>query len=168
MFWSALPALMLHQFEEYVYPGGFLPWFNREVFKSASDTSPMSPKIAFVVNVLIGWPLFAAVGYVGLSQLWFTMPMMGILFVNAWFHIALSISSNRYSPGTFTAILVTLPLSLYTFFYYVMTWEIGFRLLFISIITGLVFHVLMLTIPRELLYAREKRLERQQPPSDHP
>ncbi len=89
MFWSALPALMLHQFEEYVFPGGFLSWFNREVFKSASDTSPMSPKIAFVVNVLIGWPLFAMVGYVGLSQLWFTMPMMGILFVNAWFHIAL-------------------------------------------------------------------------------
>ncbi|MBK6765287.1 MAG: HXXEE domain-containing protein [bacterium] len=162
MFWSALPALMLHQFEEYVFPGGFLSWFNRDVFKSDSDVSPISPKIAFVLNVLLAWPLFVVVGYVGLEQMWFSMPMMGILFVNAWFHIALSISSMRYSPGTFSAILILLPLSLYTFYYYIMTWEIGFRLFFISITAGLILHMLMLTIPRELLHAREKRREKQQ------
>ncbi|MBL0061664.1 MAG: HXXEE domain-containing protein [bacterium] len=163
MFWVALPALMLHQFEEYVFPGGFLPWFNKEVFKSDNASSPINAKFAFVLNVLLGWPIYGAVGYIGLEQMWFSMPAMGLLFVNAWFHIALSISSSRYSPGTFTSILIMLPLTLYTFYYFVMTWEIGFRLLFIAVSSGLIFHVLMLTIPRELAHAREKRLERQRP-----
>lgn len=153
---------MLHQFEEYVFPGGFLPWFNKEVFRSGSETSPISPKFALILNIFVGWPVFALVGFLGLDHTWYTMPAMGILFVNAWFHIALSISSARYSPGTFTSIMVLLPLSLYTFYYYVMTWEIGFRQLFIAVTTGLVLHVLMLTIPRELIHAREKRQERQQ------
>lgn len=161
MFWAALPALMLHQLEEYVFPGGFLPWFNRGIFGSDSDKSPISPTFAFVLNVVIGWPLYAAVGFVNLEQMWLVMPAMGILFVNAWFHIALSLAHNRYSPGTFTSILLLLPLTLYTFYYYVMTWEIGFRLLFIAIVVGLILHLLMLTVPRELIHAREKRLERQ-------
>jgi len=152
---------MLHQIEEYLFPGGFLRWFNREVFKSESDRSPISAKVAIFINLGLGWPLYAAVGFAGLEQMWLSMPAMGILFVNAWFHIALSLSSNRYSPGTFTSIMVLLPLSLYTFYYYVMTWEIGFQLLFLSILTGVVLHLLMLTVPRELQHAKEKRLERQ-------
>ncbi|MCB9357429.1 MAG: HXXEE domain-containing protein [Calditrichaeota bacterium] len=163
MFWSALPALMLHQFEEYVLPGGFLPWLNKEIFKSGAAGSPISPKLAFVINIVLGWPLYTLVGYVGLTEMWFVMPMMGILFVNAWFHIALSISTSRYSPGTFSAILVILPLTLYTFYYYIMTWEIGFRLLYFAILAGLVLHLLFLTVPRELAHAKEKRLERQRP-----
>lgn len=155
---------MLHQFEEYVFPGGFLPWFNKEIFKSESDKLPFSPMAAVIINIVIGWPVYGVVGYLGLEQLWFSMPMMGILFVNAWFHIAVSIATARYSPGTFTSILFTLPLSLYTFYYYVMTWEIGFRQLFIAIAAGLIFHVLLLTLPRELIHAREKRIERQQTP----
>lgn len=165
MFWSALPALMLHQFEEYVLPGGFLRWLNKDVFRSESDRSPISPTTAFVINIVIGWPIYALVGYVGLKQMWFVMPLMGILFVNAWFHITLSISTSRYSPGTFTAILILLPLTFYTFYYYIMTWEIGFRLLFLSILGGLVLHLLFLTIPRELAHAREKRFERAAPKS---
>ncbi len=163
MFWAALPALMLHQFEEYVFPGGFLSWMNKDVFGSESDTTPLSPRAAFVINVILGWPLYAAVGFVNLEQMWFVMPAMGILFVNAWFHITLSLSSGRYSPGTFSSIMITLPLTLYSFYYYVMTWEIGFRLLFIAIVTGLIFHMLMLTLPRELAHAKEKRRERQTP-----
>ena len=165
MFWSALPALMLHQFEEYVFPGGFLSWFNREIFHSERDNFPFSPKAALIVNILLGWTGYALVGYIGLKQVWFVMPMMGFLFVNAWFHIVHSVSSTRYSPGTFTAVLVLLPLSSYTFYYYVMTWEIGFRLLFMSLLAGVVAHLLMVTIPRELLHAREKRTERQAPPA---
>jgi len=152
---------MLHQIEEYLFPGGFLRWFNRDVFRSDSDRSPISAKVAIFINLGLGWPLYAAVGFVGLENTWLSMPAMGILFVNAWFHIALSLSTNRYSPGTFTSIMVLLPLSLYTFYYYVMTWEIGFRLLFLSILTGVVLHLLMLTVPRELQHAKEKRLERQ-------
>ncbi|MCB1058738.1 MAG: HXXEE domain-containing protein [Calditrichaeota bacterium] len=152
---------MLHQLEEYVIPGGFLSWINKDVFGSDNPKSPITPVFAFVLNVVIAWPLYAAVGYVNLEQMWFVMPAMGILFVNAWFHIALSLTHSRYSPGTFSSIMLILPLTLYTFYYYIMTWEIGFRLLFISIVTGLVFHLLFLAIPRELIHAKEKRQERQ-------
>ena len=152
---------MLHQLEEYVIPGGFLRWFNREVFKSDDDRAPISNVAAVVINIVFGWPLFAAVGFMGLGNMWLAMPAMGVLFVNAWFHIATSLTSNRYSPATFTSFMVLLPLTLYTFYYFVMTWDIGFRLLFLSILIGIVLHLLMLTIPRELLHARDKRRERQ-------
>ena len=157
MFWFALPALMLHQFEEYVFPGGFRKWMNSFVYQSENPDAPLTKKLAFVINIVIGWPVFAAVGYVGQEQMWFTLPMLGILFVNAWFHIALSVSHQRYSPGTFTAMLVLIPLSLYAFYYYAMTWEIGFRLLLISLLTGIVFHLLVAVLPREWAQAREHR-----------
>ena len=41
MAWLAGPALLYHQTEEWVWPGGFLPWFNRSVM-GGTDEFPIT------------------------------------------------------------------------------------------------------------------------------
>jgi hypothetical protein len=47
-----LAALLWHQAEEWVWPGGFLPWMNREVIGSDDDELPLDRRIGFVINVV--------------------------------------------------------------------------------------------------------------------
>ena len=39
LIWLQTPIYFLHQFEEYVFPGGFLKFFNRKMLKSPQDLS---------------------------------------------------------------------------------------------------------------------------------
>ena len=50
-----LAALLWHQTEEWVWPGGFLPWINREVIGSEQDEFPLGRRLGFAINVLFGW-----------------------------------------------------------------------------------------------------------------
>ena len=48
--WACLPALLWHQTEEWVWPGGFLPFFNREVLGGRSDEFPITRRLGFLIN----------------------------------------------------------------------------------------------------------------------
>jgi hypothetical protein len=50
-----VPALLWHQTEEWFLPGGFLPWFNREVLGSDEDEFPITRPLGFGINVGLGW-----------------------------------------------------------------------------------------------------------------
>ena len=63
--WAALPVLLWHQVEEWVWPGGFIEWLNREVLASSEDLAPLSPARAAVVNVRLGWGMSIAVSALG-------------------------------------------------------------------------------------------------------
>lgn len=51
----ALPILLAHQTEEWVKPGGFLPFANERLLKSDRPTWPLTERIGFHVNVTVGW-----------------------------------------------------------------------------------------------------------------
>jgi hypothetical protein len=53
--WRPLAALLWHQTEEWVWPGSFLPWINREVIGSGDDEFPIDRRLGFIINVLFGW-----------------------------------------------------------------------------------------------------------------
>lgn len=103
-----LAALLWHQTEEWVWPGGFLPWINREVLEADSDEFPLDRKSGFVINVGFGW---------GLSLLAAAAPKApapaAALYVshlgNAGLHVGWAINNRKRDPGLVTAVCALLP-----------------------------------------------------------
>jgi hypothetical protein len=93
-----------HQTEEWVLPGGFLPWFNREVWKSERDEFPVTPKMGFTINVLIGWCVsFAAAASIRRA------PSLACVVLtthlgNGALHIREAVVGRRYNPGPASAL----------------------------------------------------------------
>src|ERR1700742_2303176 len=50
-----LPILLAHQTEEWVRPGGFLPFCNERLLGGDLPTWPLTERDGFHVNVTLGW-----------------------------------------------------------------------------------------------------------------
>ncbi len=106
--WRPLCALLWHQTEEWVWPGGFLPWINREVIGSDEDEFPLDKRIGFAVNVALGWggSLATMLGPAA------AVPA-ALLYVshigNFGLHVSWAVRNRRYDPGTVTAVVALLP-----------------------------------------------------------
>jgi hypothetical protein len=99
-----LPLLMLHQAEEYLFPGGFDAWFNARVHHSPEPGRPLTPRLAFWINVP-AWGIVALVVLdPGAST--FALLLVASFFVaNAGFHLLGSLFTRSYSPGALTSVL---------------------------------------------------------------
>lgn len=106
-----MAALLWHQTEEWVWPGGFLPWINREVLKSVDEEFPLDRRNGFVINVGFGW---------GLSALAFAAKdapaPAAALYVshlgNAGLHVGWAIKNRRRDPGLVSAVATLLPVGI--------------------------------------------------------
>lgn len=105
----ALPILVAHQTEEWVRPGGFLPFANQRLLRSDSPTFPLTERMGFVINVPVGWG--TAIG--GLL-LWrrstaIAGTVLAIELGNAVMHGGMALRERRYNPGVVTATALLLP-----------------------------------------------------------
>ncbi len=106
-----LAALLAHQTEEWVWPGGFLPWINREVLESGEDEFPLDRRFGLAINVGFGWLLSLTVlagPAVAAPQAMLYTSHLG----NAGLHIGWAIRNRRYDPGLVTGALALLPVGL--------------------------------------------------------
>lgn len=98
-----LPILFAHQTEEWVRPGGFLPFCN-ELLGSDRPTWPLTERDGFHVNVTLGWgTAIAAAGLWRRSA----MPAAVVLWMeagNAALHAGVAVRERRYNPGVVTGI----------------------------------------------------------------
>lgn len=106
-----LAALLAHQSEEWVWPGGFLPWVNREVLGSDEDEFPIDRRGGFMINVVYGWGLSLATALGGRAAAPAALLYASHL-VNARMHISWAVRHRRYDPGTITAVALLVPVSL--------------------------------------------------------
>jgi hypothetical protein len=95
----ALPILVSHQTEEWVRPGGFLPFCNERLLESTEPTWPLTEHDGFHVNVSVGW-----VSAVAGAALWRRTPTVAaaVLWLeagNALMHSAMALRERRYNPG---------------------------------------------------------------------
>ncbi|TAN05390.1 MAG: HXXEE domain-containing protein [Rhodanobacteraceae bacterium] len=108
-FWLPCACVVLHVFEEFVWPGGILAWdriYRHELAES------ITPRFAVIGNLV----LIAAtvvLGVMGQSwsrslSLWFVLA--GLLAGNAVWHIHGALHTHRYSPGVVTGAILYLPL----------------------------------------------------------
>jgi hypothetical protein len=108
-FWAPLPLYFWHQTEEWVWPGGFLPWFNRTVLESDEDEFPITRRLGFVINAGIGWSLATASGLRGIRSPLLGAVVLGQIVGNAALHVALTIQARRYTPGVATSVVALGP-----------------------------------------------------------
>lgn len=105
----ALPILVSHQTEEWVWPGGFLPFCNRRLLGSTRLDWPLTRRDGFHVNVSVGW-----VSAVAGLLLWRRTPVVvaAVLWIeagNAAMHVAMLARERRYNPGVATAAVLMGP-----------------------------------------------------------
>jgi Protein of unknown function with HXXEE motif len=101
--------LLLHQSEEYVFPGKFVPWWNRVVVRSERSWFPMTKALAFGINVAFGWGLTLLAMLGDDRAAWLFGLVLGTHVINVSAHAAYAIGESRYNPGLVTAVTLLLP-----------------------------------------------------------
>ena len=105
--WVAMlgfPILVAHQTEEWVRPGGFLPFCNERLLGSEAPTWPLTERDGFHVNVTLGWG-----SAIVAKALWrrSAAPAVFVLWIeagNAAMHASMAARERRYNPGLVTAV----------------------------------------------------------------
>ena len=103
-----MAALLWHQTEEWVWPGGFLPWINREVLESESDEFPIDRRAGFVINVGFGWGL-SAIAAVAVKSPAPAAALYVSHLGNAGLHVGWAVKNRRRDPGLISAVATLLP-----------------------------------------------------------
>ncbi|MBR1793415.1 MAG: HXXEE domain-containing protein [Bacteroidales bacterium] len=113
-------ALLFHQFEEYIYPGGFAIANNVGLFKNRQDPAryPLNERSAVVVNVVLAYPLYVT-GIFCYRCLWLDIFIAYFTMMQIIVHCFKINGTLRvwYSPGCFSAVFVMLPLGVYAIVY---------------------------------------------------
>ncbi|MGK2954300.1 MAG: HXXEE domain-containing protein [Solirubrobacterales bacterium] len=103
-----LAALFAHQTEEWVWPGGFLPWINETVIGSDDPEFPIDRKTGFMINVVVGWGL--SLSTLGGPAAAAPQTALYVSHIgNAGLHIGWAVKNRRFDPGLATSLLTLLP-----------------------------------------------------------
>ena len=110
----------VHEFEEYILPGGFLAFFNRHMMRSNQDEYPLTKIGSFWINiplVYIAMPFSALLAHFfglewGLWTAYFS-------FLNAFAHVIMFlIFGRKYNPGLIISIFLNIPFAIYMVWYF--------------------------------------------------
>lgn len=108
----SLVTLLLHQGEEYVWPGGFPQMVNRVVFGSdRPDRFPLNQRTAWLINVALGWTVYALAAILGDRAIWLAIATLTVSAGNVAAHTLLFNIRGRtvYNPGLATCWLLFVP-----------------------------------------------------------
>lgn len=113
LIWLQVPIYWLHEFEEYVLPGGFKDWFNKKWSKVHDADVPLNDASVLWINisiVFILFPLFAALSTIDLKYgMW--IPYFSI--INGLAHILFAIKLRGYNPGLVVSVLFNVPVGVF-------------------------------------------------------
>jgi len=112
------PLYMLHETEEYIFPGGFGKFFNQDIFKLETEGEPIDETFIFYVNIILIWvalPLFGFLSIIDYSLgLW--IPYFTVFAGVA--HVALGIKAKKiYNPGMIVSLVINIPVGSWTVYY---------------------------------------------------
>jgi len=108
--WLHAAALMMHQLEEYGWPGGFRDFFNDRIspvlFRGGARLTDSG---VLAINVALAWPAYlAAAGYFR-DALWLSAGLAGITILNGLLHVWMAVRLRAYNPGLVTGGFVFIP-----------------------------------------------------------
>jgi hypothetical protein len=144
LIWIQLPVYFLHEFEEYVYPGGFLAFFNTKILKSPREEGPLDLDASFWINIpliFVGFLVCAILATVckdpniGLWIAYFSA-------INALAHVGW-VFKFKYNPGFWVSLLVNIPVGIYTVCYFAEHAIASTETQIISLVIGVVVQVVM-------------------------
>ncbi|MCX6694602.1 MAG: HXXEE domain-containing protein [Methanomicrobiales archaeon] len=113
LMWLHLPVIMIHEFEEYIFPGGFKTFINKKTIlanKECREDSILNEPYIFLVNPLLIWP-WAILGAVFYTIPWIGFGLIIFQFVinNLQHTITFQLVSKGYNPGLGTTVFLLIP-----------------------------------------------------------
>jgi hypothetical protein len=146
------PLYMLHEIDEYVFPGGFAQFMNSKIYKTDPEDGMLDTTAVFWINVVAVW--------IGLSffSLWAVIDIRQAIAIPYFFifqavvHLILGIVGKRIiSPGMASAWLVHVPWAIWTIWLLVQAGIITNPYWNSDLLTGLLINVALLFVGRVLL-----------------
>jgi len=119
IFWYVPAVALLHTLEEYVWPGGFVRWFNTIAFGSTDPNSPLSARRALMTDGAAALAIVPAMFFFGRSTPMLVLVFASLLMINAFFHLCEVFKTGVYSPGAGTALVLYLPVLSWVGYFYV-------------------------------------------------
>jgi hypothetical protein len=112
------PLYMLHQTEEYIFPGGFGKYFNTKIFKLDTEDGPVDENFIFFVNVILIWIVLPMFGLLSTIDYQFGLWIPYFSFFAGIAHIALAIRAGKlYNPGMIVSLFINIPVGLWSILY---------------------------------------------------
>jgi len=106
---------MLHQFEEYVLPGGFQEFFNTNIYNpNGFIRFKINNTSVFHVNVTLGWTAYLFGAFTGNNPPLFLTILLVITLINGIVHTIAFVVLRKYNPGFITGLLLFIPFSVYS------------------------------------------------------
>ena len=118
LIWMQTPVYWVHQFEEYIYPGGFVAFFNKKALGSKRGDWPLTKTYAFWINVpiiFIGFPFSAILA--GLVNISIGIWTAYFSVLNALSHAGMFFK-HGYNPGLVASVVLNIPIGTYTIYYF--------------------------------------------------
>lgn len=159
LIWLQCSAYWLHEFEEYVCPGGFLDFFNRGPLHSKRGDYPLTSAGTFWINIPLMYVLLPLSGVIstfygvewGLWTAYYSA-------LNASAHVVMFfIFGRKYNPGLVASLLVNIPLGIYTVWYFLSNSLVSTEVNILSIIVGIIAQASMMVYGFAYLVPKEKR-----------
>ena len=112
------PLYMIHETEEYIFPGGFGKFFNTDIFKLETIDQPVDQNFIFFVNVLLIWIILPLFGLLSIKDIQFGLWIPYFTVFAGIAHIALAIKARKiYNPGLIVSLLLNIPVGTWTIIY---------------------------------------------------
>jgi len=151
------PLYMLHEIDEYVFPGGFAQFMNQNIFKMDPESGLLDASAVFWINMVV-WivmPLFSLWAIFDINQ---AIALPYFFIFQAVVHLILGIVGKRLiNPGMISAWLVHVPWGIWTIWLLVQTgavsnpfWNPGLR-------DGLLIVLAMMLANRFLVFRYRRR-----------
>ena len=113
-----IPLYMIHQTEEYIFPGGFAKFFNMDIFRTGRADAPMETEFIFYVNIIYIWILLPLFGILSSVNYTYGLWMSYFFFFAGAAHIVLAVKAKKkYNPGLVVSCLVNIPYGAYLVYY---------------------------------------------------
>ena len=113
-------AMLVHQFEEYAWPGGFPSITNIVAFgeKKAPDRYPLNANQCWISNVFLTYPFYVIpVFFPNLIWLGLAQVMLGLIQIPAHGIVENIKLKSIYNPGLGATMFLQLPLGIYYIWY---------------------------------------------------
>lgn len=113
LLWLHLAVLFMHQFEEYVYPGGFKTFFNEKIAgRNPVMRKPLSDQAILAVNIPMAWGAYI-LSAIFFRWEWLATGLALITIMNGVLHTMMAIIHKEYNPGLITGLVLCIPLGLF-------------------------------------------------------
>lgn len=114
------PLYMLHETEEYIFPGGFGKFFNMDIMKFDTPDQPLDENFIFIINVGLIWIILPLFGLLAIRDYAYGLWIPYFSFFAGVSHIALGIKARkRYNAGLVVSLLLNIPVGAWSVFYLV-------------------------------------------------